>query len=43
MELVVVGGARAVITHDVRDLRRGELTGGDLLVLTLAECLEQPR
>ena len=40
-ELAVAGGARAVITHNVRDLRRGELVWNNILVLTPAECLEQ--
>jgi putative PIN family toxin of toxin-antitoxin system len=41
-ELAVAGGARAVITHNVRDLRRGELIWDDILILTPAECLETP-
>jgi putative PIN family toxin of toxin-antitoxin system len=40
-ELAVAGGARAVITHNVRDLRRGELVWDDMLILTPAECLEK--
>lgn len=41
IELAVAGGARVVVTHNVRDLRHGELRWGHLLVLTPAECLEQ--
>ncbi len=41
IELAIAGGARAVVTHNVRDLRRGELHLGDLLVVTPAECLER--
>ena len=41
IELAIAGGARAVVTHNVRDLRHGELRWGHLLVLTPAECLEQ--
>jgi len=41
IELVVAGGARAIITHNVRHLRLGELRWRDLLVLTPSECLER--
>ena len=41
IELAVVGSARAVVTHNVRDLRRAELRWTDLLVLTPSECLEK--
>jgi predicted nucleic acid-binding protein len=41
IELAIAGGARAVVTHNVRDLRRGELRLGGLLVLMPAECLER--
>jgi putative PIN family toxin of toxin-antitoxin system len=40
-ELAVAGRARAIITHNVRDLRRGELVWDDVAVLTPAECLER--
>ncbi|MDR3537570.1 MAG: putative toxin-antitoxin system toxin component, PIN family [Acetobacteraceae bacterium] len=40
IELAVAGGARAVITHNVRDLRRAELRWPGCAVLTPAECLE---
>ena len=41
IELAVVGSARAVVTHNVRDLRRAELRWTDLLVLIPSECLEK--
>ena len=41
IELAVAGGARAIVTHNVRHLRRGELRWRDLLVLTPSECLER--
>jgi putative PIN family toxin of toxin-antitoxin system len=40
VELAVAGGARAVITHNVRDLRGGELLWPGLTILTPSECLE---
>jgi putative PIN family toxin of toxin-antitoxin system len=43
IELAVAGSARAVITHNVRDLRRAELRWKDLLVVTPSECLEKLR
>jgi len=41
IELAVAGAALAVITHNVRDLRGGELLWDNLLILTPAECLER--
>jgi predicted nucleic acid-binding protein len=41
IELAVASAARAIVTHNVRHLRRGELRWRDLLVLTPAECLER--
>jgi len=41
VELAVAGGARAVISHNVRDLRRGELLWPGLMVLTPSECPEK--
>ncbi|BAP89370.1 putative uncharacterized protein [Burkholderiales bacterium GJ-E10] len=41
IELALAGSAVAVITHNVRDLRGGELRLGDLRVLTPAQCLEE--
>ncbi|MHB8354727.1 MAG: PIN domain-containing protein [Burkholderiales bacterium] len=43
IELALAGSAVAVITHNVRDLRGGELKFGDLRVLTPAQCLEEWR
>jgi len=34
IELAVAGGARAIVTHNVRDLRRGELRWRGLSILT---------
>ena len=41
IELALAGGASAIVTHNVRDVRRGELLLNDLRVLTPAECLEK--
>lgn len=41
IELAVAGGAAAIITHNVRDVRRGELLLNGLRVLTPAEYLEK--
>jgi predicted nucleic acid-binding protein len=43
VELALAGGARAIVTHNVLDVRHGELLLGDLRVLTPAECLEELR
>ena len=40
IELAVAGGAHAIVTHNVRHLRSGELKWPSLSVLTPAECLE---
>lgn len=40
IELAVAGNARAIVTHNVRDLRHGELSWKNLRVLTPAQCLE---
>ena len=40
IELAVAANARAIITHNVRDVARGELVWGLLQVLTPAQCLE---
>ncbi|HEY1934525.1 MAG TPA: putative toxin-antitoxin system toxin component, PIN family [Acetobacteraceae bacterium] len=41
IELAVAGGARAVITHNVRDLRHGELHWPGCPILTPSQCLEK--
>jgi len=40
IELALAGGAVAIVTHNVRDLRGGELQLGHLRVCTPAEILE---
>ncbi len=40
IELALAGGAAAIVTHNVRDLRGGELHLGQLRVCTPAEILE---
>ena len=43
IELAVAGNAQAVVTHNVRDLARGELAWPHLRILTPAQFLqEQP-
>ena len=41
IELAVAGDARAVVTHNIRDLRRGELRWPGFVILTPSECLEK--
>jgi len=41
VELALAGGASAIVTHNVRDMARGELRLGDLRILTPAQCLEE--
>ncbi|MBK9344939.1 MAG: putative toxin-antitoxin system toxin component, PIN family [Burkholderiales bacterium] len=41
IELALAGGATIIATHNVRDLRGGELRLGNLRVLTPAQCLEE--
>ena len=43
IELAMAGGAAAIISHNVRDIRRGELLLNGLRVLTPAEYLEKTR
>lgn len=43
VELAVAGGAVAIITHNVRDIQRGDLLFKGLRVLTPAQCLEELR
>ncbi|MCC6380407.1 MAG: putative toxin-antitoxin system toxin component, PIN family [Burkholderiales bacterium] len=40
IELAVAASATAIVTHNVRDLARGELVWKELRVLTPAQCLE---
>jgi putative PIN family toxin of toxin-antitoxin system len=40
IELAIAAGADAIVTHNVRDLARGELAWPHLRVLTPAQCLE---
>jgi putative PIN family toxin of toxin-antitoxin system len=41
IELAVAGAAAAVVTHNVKDLRGGELAFPDLRILTPAQCLRE--
>jgi putative PIN family toxin of toxin-antitoxin system len=41
IELALAGGAQAIVTHNLRDLRHGELGLGNLRVMTPAQCLEE--
>lgn len=43
IELAVAGSARAIVTHNIKDVRGGELLWPDLAILTPAQCLEQIR
>lgn len=43
IELALADGAAAIITHNVRDIRRGELLLNGLRVQTPAEYLEGTR
>lgn len=43
IELAIAGAARAIVTHNIGDLRGGELRWTNLLVLTPSQCLEQMR
>lgn len=43
VELALAGGAEVIITHNVRDVRRGELLLNAFRVLTPAEFLEELR
>jgi predicted nucleic acid-binding protein len=41
IELALAGGASVIVTHNVRDMARGELRLGKLRILTPAQCLEE--
>ncbi len=41
IELALAGGAQAIVSHNLRDLRGGELRLENLRVLTPAQCLEE--
>jgi predicted nucleic acid-binding protein len=41
IELAVAAGAEAIVTHNIRDVARGELQWAQLSVLTPAQCLEK--
>ncbi len=43
IELALAGNAAAIITHNVRDIQRGELRLGDLRILTPVQSLEEWR
>lgn len=40
IELALAGNAEAIVTHNVRDMRGGELQLGSLKIMTPAQCLE---
>ena len=41
IELAIAGGAQAIVTHNLRDLRGGQLRLGNLRVMTPAQCLKE--
>jgi predicted nucleic acid-binding protein len=41
VELAFAGNAAAIVTHNVRDMRGGELYLGGLRIMTPAQCLEE--
>lgn len=40
IELAIAGQAAAIVTHNIRDLARGELSWRSLRAITPAQCLE---
>ena len=43
IELALAGGAQGIVTHNLRDLRGGQLRLGNLRVMAPAQCLEEWR
>lgn len=43
IELAVAGGAEAIVTHNVKDFKQGELQWTHLNILTPKQCLEELR
>ena len=43
IQLALAGNAEAIVTHNVRDVRQGELQFGNLRVLTPGQYLEKWR
>jgi len=41
IELAIAGGAKAVVTHNIKDVNHGELQWAGLLVVTPAQFLEE--
>lgn len=41
IELALAGSAQVIVTHNLRDVARGDLRLGNLRVLTPAQCLEE--
>lgn len=41
VELALAGGVAGIVTHNVRDIGRGELIFNQLRVMTPAQCLEE--
>ena len=41
VELAVAGNAKAIVTHNVKDLRHGHILWPQIRIVTPAECLEE--